>query len=50
MTAYRVVYDRKRECWSVYRTGPFARYVASFPTCLAAEDYVTGRESEADTA
>lgn len=44
MSAYKVVWDRERECWSVYRTGPFARYVASFKTLLEAEDYATGRE------
>lgn len=50
MSRYVIRWHRDLDCWSVYRTGPFARYVASFPTLLEAENYVTGRRSEADTA
>lgn len=36
--------------WDVHRTGEFARFVASFPTLLDAENFVTRGEGHEEAA
>jgi hypothetical protein len=50
MSAQHIIrWQADRQCWSVYRTGEFARYCASFPSLYEAERYVTSREPEVET-
>jgi hypothetical protein len=50
MSAQHIIrWQADRQQWSVYLTGEFARYCASFDTLAAAEEYVCGREPEVET-
>ena len=40
MSPYRIAFNRERGVWSVYATGEFARYVRSFDSLHAAEEWV----------
>jgi hypothetical protein len=44
VSTYRIAWNAERQVWSVYVTGEFARYVASFPTLAEAEAFCTRGE------
>jgi hypothetical protein len=47
VSAYRFSWNETRQCWDVFATGEFARFVRSFPTLLDAETYATRGEAAA---